>query len=106
VLAEVKSSRFADTWILIQFGHNDQPAKPGRSTDLATEFPANLRRYVDEALAAGAHPALLTPLTRRQFVAGRLQNDLAPWAAAVAKIAAEKCTQRESGSGDGTNGRQ
>jgi lysophospholipase L1-like esterase len=90
VLAEVKSHGLADTWILIQFGHNDQPGKPGRSTDLATEFPANLRRYVDEALSAGAHPVLLTPLTRRQFVAGRLQNDLAPWAAAVAKVAAEK----------------
>ena len=49
VLGEVKSRGFADTWILIQFGHNDQPGKPGRSTDLATEFPANLRRYVDEA---------------------------------------------------------
>jgi lysophospholipase L1-like esterase len=90
VLAEVRSRGFADTWILIQFGHNDQPGKPGRSTDLKTEFPANLGRYVDEALAAGAHPVLLTPLTRRQFVAGRLQNDLTPWAAAVAKVAAEK----------------
>ena len=90
VLAELRSHGFADTWILIQFGHNDQPGKPGRSTDLATEFPANLRRYVDEALAAGAHPVLLTPLTRRQFVAGRLQNDLAPWAATIAKVAAEK----------------
>ena len=85
-----QSARFADTWILIQFGHNDQPGKPGRSTDLATEFPANLRRYIDEALSAGAHPVLLTPLTRRQFVDGRLQNDLAPWAATVAKVAAEK----------------
>lgn len=90
VLAEVRSRGFADTWILIQFGHNDQPGKPGRSTDLKTEFPANLRRYVDEAIAAGAHPVLLTPLTRRQFVADQLQNDLAPWAAAVAKVAAEK----------------
>jgi lysophospholipase L1-like esterase len=90
VLAEVKTRGFADTWVLIQFGHNDQPGKPGRSTDLKAEFPANLRRYIDEALAAGAHPVLLTPLTRRQFVAGRLQNDLAPWAEAVAKVAAEK----------------
>jgi lysophospholipase L1-like esterase len=89
-LAEARSPGFADTWILIQFGHNDQPGKPGRSTDLATEFPANLRRYVVEALAAGAHPVLLTPLTRRQFESGQLQNDLAPWAAAVTKVAAEK----------------
>lgn len=62
-LAEAKSGGYADTWILIQFGHNDQPGKPGRSTDLKVEFPANLRRYVDEALLAGAHPILLTPLT-------------------------------------------
>jgi lysophospholipase L1-like esterase len=90
VLAEAKARGFADTWILIQFGHNDQPGKPGRSTDLAAEFPANLRRYVDEARAAGAHPVLLTPLTRRQFAAARLQNDLTPWAAVVAKVAVEK----------------
>jgi lysophospholipase L1-like esterase len=89
-LAEARSPGFVDTWILIQFGHNDQPGKPGRSTDLATEFPANLRRYVAEALEAGAHPVLLTPLTRRQFESGQLQNDLTPWAAAVAKVAAEK----------------
>jgi lysophospholipase L1-like esterase len=89
-LAEARSPGFSDTWILIQFGHNDQPGKPGRSTDLATEFPANLRRYVAEAREAGAHPVLLTPLTRRQFESGQLQNDLAPWAVAVAKVAAEK----------------
>jgi lysophospholipase L1-like esterase len=89
-LAEARSGGFEDTWILIQFGHNDQPGKPGRSTDLATEFPANLRGYVAEALKAGAHPVLLTPLARRQFVAGQLQNDLVPWAAAVVQVAAEK----------------
>ncbi|NWN22949.1 lysophospholipase, partial [Escherichia coli] len=48
-LAEMNARGFAKTWVLIQFGHNDQPGKPGRSTDLATEFPANLRLYVQEA---------------------------------------------------------
>ena len=42
-LAEMKSGGFSKTYVLIQFGHNDQPGKPGRSTDLATEFPQNLR---------------------------------------------------------------
>ena len=82
-------SGFAKTWVLIQFGHNDQPGKPGRSTDLATEFPANLRLYVQEARAAGAEPILLTPLTRRQFKAGKLERDLDPWAEAIRKVAAE-----------------
>jgi lysophospholipase L1-like esterase len=78
------------TWVLIQFGHNDQPGKPGRSTDLATQFPANLARYVDEVRAAGAIPVLVTPLTRRSFTNGKLQNDLEPWAQAARRIAAQK----------------
>jgi lysophospholipase L1-like esterase len=89
-LAEARTPGFVDTWILIQFGHNDQPGKPGRSTDLEKEFPGNLRRYVAEARSAHSHPVLLTPLTRRQFKDGQLQNDLAPWAAAVVKVAAEE----------------
>ncbi len=88
-LAEMKTPGFVKTWVLIQFGHNDQPGKPGRSTDLATEFPANLRRYVAEARAAGAEPILLTPLTRRQFKDGKLDRDLEPWSASIRKVAAE-----------------
>ena len=72
--------------VLIQFGHNDQPNKPGRSTDLASEFPANLGRFVDELRAAGATPLLATPLTRRTFKDGRLVNDLRPWAEATLAV--------------------
>lgn len=89
-LAEMRTAGYQNIWVLIQFGHNDQPGKPGRSTDLATEFPANMARYVDEARAAGAKPILVTPLTRRMFENGKLTNDLEPWAAAVRKVAAEK----------------
>jgi len=88
-LAEMKTPGFVKTYVLIQFGHNDQPGKPGRSTDLATEFPVNLKRYVAETRAAGADPILLTPLTRRQFKDGKLDRDLEPWAAAIRKVAAE-----------------
>ncbi|HEX8585393.1 MAG TPA: rhamnogalacturonan acetylesterase [Allosphingosinicella sp.] len=91
-LSEMKTAGYADIWVLIQFGHNDQPGKPGRSTDLQTEFPANLRRYVAEARAVGAKPVLLTPLTRRQFTAGTLTTDLEPWAEAVRRVAAETGT--------------
>jgi lysophospholipase L1-like esterase len=88
-LSELRNPAYAARYVLIQFGHNDQPGKPGRSTDLKTEFPANLRRYVEEARAAGAIPVLVTPLTRRQFKAGRLDNDLLAWAEATRNIAAE-----------------
>ncbi len=91
-LDEIKSGGFNDTYVLIQFGHNDQPGKPGRSTDLATEFPANLKRYVAEVRAAGGKPVLVTPLTRRQFQDGRLVDDLGPWAQATRQAAAETGT--------------
>ncbi|KLD69409.1 rhamnogalacturonan acetylesterase [Xanthomonas pisi] len=88
-LKELRSGGYRQVVVLIQFGHNDQPGKPGRSTDLATEFPANLRRYVAEARAAGAVPVLVTPLTRRQFEAGQLVDDLGPWAQATRAVARE-----------------
>ncbi len=86
-LEEARATGYVNTWILIQFGHNDQPGKPGRSTDLATEFPMNLERYVTEARAVGAIPVLVTPLTRRMFADGKLKNDLRPWAESTIAVA-------------------
>lgn len=74
-------------WVLIQFGHNDQPGKPGRSTDLQREYPANLARYVEDVRALKAQPVLVTPLRRRQFSQGVLQDDLQPWAQAMRGVA-------------------
>ncbi|TDK34139.1 rhamnogalacturonan acetylesterase [Luteimonas terrae] len=88
-LHEMRAGPFDAVYVLVQFGHNDQPGKPGRSTDLATEYPDNLRRYVADIRAAGAHPVLVTPLTRRQFENGVLIDDLAPWAEATRAVARE-----------------
>lgn len=79
-------------YYLIQFGHNNQPGKPGRSTDMAT-FVANMEQYVDDARAIGATPILVTPLTRREWDKahpGKINSSLAPYAVDVRKIAAEK----------------
>lgn len=78
------------TLVLIQFGHNDQPGKPGRSTDLATEFGPNLAGYVKDVQAAGGEVMLVTPLTRRTFKDGQLPNDLRPWAEAIIRVGAEQ----------------
>lgn len=91
-LREMQVEGYREVFVLIGFGHNDQPGKPGRSTDLETEFPANMRRYVEEIRAAGATPILFTPLTRRLFEDGEVVRDLEPWAAAVRRIAQETGT--------------
>lgn len=82
------SAAYRATYVLIQFGHNDQPGKPGRSTDLKTEFPVNMTRYVQEVKALGGIPVLVTPLTRRSFTNKVLENNLLPWADAIRTTAA------------------
>lgn len=83
-----RNAQFSATYVLIQFGHNDQPGKPGRSTDLATEFPANLRQYVEDVKATGAQAVLITSLTRRSFKDGKVKDNLLPWADATKRVAA------------------
>jgi lysophospholipase L1-like esterase len=80
---------FSASYVLIQFGHNDQPGKPGRSTDLVTQFPQNMARYVSEARALGGVPVLVTPLTRRSFKGQYLRDDLGPWSSEVRRVARE-----------------
>lgn len=91
-LLQQPASANATTYVLIQFGHNDQPGKPGRSTDLVTEFPVNMTRYVTEVKAWNGVPILVTPLTRRSFKYGVLENNLKPWAEAIEKVARDTQT--------------
>lgn len=78
-------------FVLIQFGHNDSHAKEKpESTDAATDFRDNLRRYVAEAREAGVAPVLVTPVRRRVFRSnGDLTEELRPYAEAVRIVAAE-----------------
>ena len=79
-------------YYLIQFGHNNQPGKPGRSTDMPT-FVANMTQYVTDTLAIGAKPILVTPLTRRQWDKNdptKINSTLEPYAADVREIAAQE----------------
>jgi lysophospholipase L1-like esterase len=91
VLAHAREPGYHHTFVLVQFGHNDQPGKPERSTTLS-EFRANMRRYTDEVRGAGAAPILVTPLTRRTFKDGKLADGLGPWAEATAAVASESGT--------------
>lgn len=79
-------------FVLIQFGHNDSHAKERpESTDAATDFREFLRRYVDEARAAGATPVLVTPMHRRNFdKEGKATQELLPYAEAMKAVAKEK----------------
>jgi pectinesterase len=79
-------------YYLIQFGHNNEPGKPGRSTDMPT-FINDMKKYVDDTQAIGGKPVLITPLTRRQWdkeQSGKIKSSLTPYAEAVKQIGVEK----------------
>jgi lysophospholipase L1-like esterase len=100
--ASTRSFRTAGYWdkvlaarpdyILIQFGHNDQPGKgPDRETDPATTYRTELRRFIDEARAIGATPILVTSVARRTFEKnGTLTDTLKPYAEATLAVGKEK----------------
>src|SRR5580704_19257196 len=79
-------------YMLIQFGHNDMvdPKNPLPRQVPIDQYEANLRRFVEEARAAGIKPVLCTPLTRRFFQAdGKIHSDLAAHAETMKRVAAE-----------------
>jgi len=77
-------------YVLIQFGHNDQPGKgPERETEPDTTYRQFMKQYADEARAAGAVPVLVTSLSRRQWGDdGRIHSTLGPYVEVVKDIAA------------------
>ncbi len=85
-------------YVLIQFGHNDQPGKgPERETTPSTTYSENLSRYIDEARQAGAKPILLTSLVRRLFdesgtkeSSTKIRSNLIEYVEAARNVAAKK----------------
>ena len=79
-------------YLLIQFGHNDQPGKgPDRESAAADAFRDHLRAFVDESRAAGIVPVLITPLTRRTWTEdGGIASTLTEYAEATIIVAKEK----------------
>lgn len=79
-------------YMVIQFGHNDMvdPKRPMPRQVPMVEYEANLRKYIEEARAAGITPVLCTPLTRRFFEAdGKVHSNLLEYSATMRKVAAE-----------------
>jgi lysophospholipase L1-like esterase len=78
-------------YLLIQFGHNDQPGKgPERESAADGDFRSHLRAYVAEARRAGIKPVLITSLERRRWnERGRIEPTLSDYAEATKAVAVE-----------------
>ncbi len=78
-------------YLLIQFGHNDQPGKgPERESAAETDFRDHLRAFVKEARELQIQPILVTSLTRRRWSKdGHIEPTLSEYAEATSIVANE-----------------
>ncbi|BCW49774.1 rhamnogalacturonan acetylesterase [Arthrobacter sp. StoSoilB13] len=72
--------------VLIQFGHNDQ--KRGHLA-ARTGYTENLKRMVADVRSKGGIPILCTPVERRNFLDGTLQQTLGDYPAVVRELGME-----------------
>lgn len=85
-----KSLATQPDYMLIQFGHNDEESADRNARQTTMEqYERNLRNFVTEARAAGIHPVLVTPLTRRYFGSdGKIHSDLLAHTETMKRVAA------------------
>jgi len=74
-------------YVFIQFGHNDESKDKGDRYSSPEDFKKNLARFITEARAKKANPVLLTPVTRRKFVDGKIQETHKEYTPLVIEVA-------------------
>lgn len=77
-------------YVFIQFGHNDEKVKDTtRYTAPDGAFRENLKCYIRETREKGGIPVLFTPIVRRNFVEGKLEDTHGDYLEAVKIVGRE-----------------
>ncbi|MGM0861916.1 MAG: rhamnogalacturonan acetylesterase [Bacillota bacterium] len=80
-----------DDWLFVQMGHNDASKdKPERYTEPYTTYKQYLKQYVTGVREKGAHPLLITPVSRFHYQNGVFLNDFPDYCIAMKQTAAEE----------------
>jgi lysophospholipase L1-like esterase len=77
-------------YVFMQFGHNDEsPEKVDRYTS-PEDYKKNLTRFINETRSKKAIPVVLTPVTRRKFKNGKIQETHVEYSALAADVAKQQ----------------
>ena len=76
-------------FVMIQFGHNDMKEKY-EGAGPYKNYSSLLRRYIKQAREKGGNPILVTPMHRRYFKNGKIENTLGEYPDATRKVAMEQ----------------
>jgi len=74
-------------YVFIQFGHNDESKDKVDRYSSPEDYKKNLVKFIAETRAKNANPVLLTPVTRRKFVDGKIQETHAAYSPLVVEVA-------------------
>jgi lysophospholipase L1-like esterase len=77
-------------YVFMQFGHNDESKEKVDRYTNPQEYKANLKKFITETREKNANPVLLTPVARRSFLEGKVQETHAEYAALVREVAQEE----------------
>lgn len=76
-------------YVFIQFGHNDESKEKTDRYTTPDEYKKSLRRFITETKNKRAQPVLLTPVSRRRFDGGKIQETHAEYSPLVVDVARE-----------------
>ncbi|HET9053533.1 MAG TPA: rhamnogalacturonan acetylesterase, partial [Cyclobacteriaceae bacterium] len=77
-------------YVFIQFGHNDESKEKADRYTSPEDYKKNLVRFITETRAKNANPVLLTPVTRRRFKEGVIQETHPEYSKLVLEVAKEQ----------------
>ena len=77
-------------YVFIQFGHNDESKEKTDRYTSPEDYKKNLLKFISETRAKKARPVLLTPVTRRRFQDGRIQETHTEYSQLVREVASEQ----------------
>jgi len=77
-------------YVFIQFGHNDESKEKGDRYTTAEQYKSNLVKFITETRAKKANPILLTPVSRRKFKDGKVQETHQEYSPLVIEVATQQ----------------
>lgn len=81
----------AGDYVFIQFGHNDESKEKADRYATPDEYKKNLVKFINDTRSKKAIPVLLTPVARRRFKDGKIQESHEEYSRLVNEVAhAEK----------------
>lgn len=80
-------------YVFIQFGHNDESKEKTDRYTSPDDYKKNLIKFITESRLKKAIPVLLTPVSRRRFKEGKIQETHIEYSPLVLQVAKEQNVQ-------------